>query len=147
MAAAARDLFPAHRVDVAVRRGEDRLALARRAQLPRHAAERVAARDRLPVPELAARAHRAVALHGDVADLRRETVRSAVHLAVEDEPATDARSEGDHHRVASAGGGAVRDLAQRGGVGVVVDDHPTVQSRASSSSRSGAFRTPGMFGA
>ena len=54
-------------------------AAARCDELARHAAERGARRDRLPVPALAARAQRAVALDREVTDLGAEAVRAAVH--------------------------------------------------------------------
>ena len=70
---------------------------------------------------LSARAQRAAALDGHVADLGAEAVRTAVELPVEQHAATDARSERHHQRVLHTLRGAVSDLAERRDVGVVVD--------------------------
>ena len=99
------------------------------------------------MPELAARAHRAVALDGEVPDLGAEAVRAAVQLAVEQHAAADAGAERHEQRVTQAARRAVRDLAERGDVGVVVDDDAGDCVAALSASRNGASRTFGRFGA
>ena len=91
-----RDLFAGHIGEPAARGGEDRSAPAVFDHLARHPTERVPARDCFPVPAFAARADRAVDVDREVAELRGVAVGAAVHLAVGDDPAADARAECDH---------------------------------------------------
>ena len=94
------DLFPAHRVEVAVRRGEDRLALARRATAPApcgRARGRLAIASQCPSSPHAHTGPSRSTVTWPISAAK--PLRAAVHLAVEDEPAADARSERDHHRV------------------------------------------------
>ena len=56
-----------------------------------------------------------------VAELSRRADRTAIHLPVEDEPAADARAEGEHHHVARSASGADLPLGERRRVRVVVD--------------------------
>ena len=100
---------------------DDRRALARRDELARHATQRGTRRDRLPVPGLAARAHRAVAIDGEVTDLGREAVRAAHDTAVEHDRAPDPGAERYEQRVARPGRSAEPHLAPSRDVGVVVD--------------------------
>ena len=51
----------------------------------------------------------------------RRADRTAIHLPVEDEPAADARAEGEHHHVARSASGADLPLGERRRVRVVVD--------------------------
>ena len=69
-----------------------------------------------------ARAHRAVALDREVADLGREAVRAAHDTAVEHDRAADSGAEGDEQRVARAGRGTEPHLTPARDVGIVVDD-------------------------
>ena len=142
-----RDLLAAHRGEVAARGREDGGAAAGRDEIAGHAAERVAARDRLPVPELAARADRAAPLDGDVPDLGGEAVGAAVDPAVDDQAAADTGSERDHQRDACAGGralGCARASAATFASLSTTTARPVARAR---SARNGASRTPGMFGA
>ena len=62
-----------------------------------------------------------VELEHHVAQLGRGAARSPVEPPAEDEPAADARAEGEHDHVLRAAAGADRPFGDRGGVRVVVD--------------------------
>ncbi len=121
-AAAVPTAIPVDRVAVAARGGDDPRSPAVRDELTRHPAQRRARRDRLPVAALAARAHRPVDVDGEVAELGGEVVRAAVHAAVQEHAAADAGAERHEQRVPHAACRAVRGLAERRDVRVVVDD-------------------------
>ena len=85
------------------RRPSAERGVARGGALAGHA-DRVAAHQHLEAAAAGAvaRAVRAVVVDHQVAQLAREAVRAAVDLAVEHEPAADARAERDHHGVMGA---------------------------------------------
>src|SRR5829696_6683362 len=83
------------------------------------AGDRGSAGDLLPTTVVAASAQRTAGLDDHVADLRREPVRAAEQLPVEDDPSADAGADADVQDVAVAVRGPDPDLAPDGG-GVVV---------------------------
>ena len=114
-------MFAGHRAGVAAGRGDDRATAARRDHLARHPPERVPRRDCLPVPALAARADRPVALDGEVTDLTAEVMRATIDAPVEQHSAADAGPERHEQDVVDVPRGAVGAFADRGRVGVVVE--------------------------
>src|SRR5829696_4741778 len=83
------------------------------------AGDRGSARDLLPATVVAASAQRTAGFDDHVADLRREPVRAAEQLPVEDDAAADAGADADVQDVAVALRRPDPDLAPDGG-GVVV---------------------------
>ena len=71
----------------------------------------------------ASRARRAVHLDHDVAEVGGRADRAAVHGAVEEQPAADARADGQHDDVPRAGGRPGPGLGEHRRVAVVVDEH------------------------
>ena len=79
-------------------------------------------------------------------ELPGKAVVAVDHLAVGDEPRSEARTEGNHHEITHALGIAVDHLADRSGVGVVGDDrlHTAEAFRNVASQRKDAARLVGI---
>ena len=85
------------------------------------AGQRGAAEQRLQAADVAARAHRPVAVDLDVPDVAGRPVGAAVHLAVEVDAAADAGADLDEQQVVDRVGHAAVPLADAHDVDVVVD--------------------------
>src|SRR5712691_513430 len=104
------------------RQSVEHAARRSRRQLPCHAGNPGPAGDRLHTTPIAAGAERAVALHHDVADLTRDSVRPGVELAAQHQPGADAGGHGHIDHLAGATGRAPLVLAEGGKVRVVVKE-------------------------
>ncbi|MCY1227219.1 hypothetical protein D9M72_394810 [compost metagenome] len=100
----------------------ERRAFAGFGRLHRHARDRGARRHRLDAAQVAAVAARAFLVDADVAHVAGRAGRAAVHLAVADDAAADARADLDHKEVRERAPQPPQ-LAERHQVDVVVDEH------------------------